>query len=98
MAVLLNAADEQVCAFFRKKLCPDEHFFQYLAKRLTETAGITLWPSNRRHIRFAPGSNHPDTLALAELQALRHSPDWLARKVGDDTALRFLDETEGAAA
>ena len=97
LAALLNEADEQVCAFFRKKLCPDEHFFQYLAKGLPETAGITLWPSNRRHIRFAPGSNHPDTLALAELQALRPSPDWLARKVGDDTALRFLDETEGAA-
>ena len=57
-----------------------------------------LYPSNRRYIRFAPSSNHPDTLALAELQALRHSPNWLARKVDEDTALRFLDETEGAAA
>ena len=57
-----------------------------------------LWPNNRRHIRFAPGSNHPDMLALAELQDLRHSPNLLASKVDDDTALRFLDEIEGTAA
>ncbi|WP_225747827.1 beta-1,6-N-acetylglucosaminyltransferase [Eikenella sp. Marseille-P7795] len=106
LQTLLHAADEPTCAFFRKKLCPDEHFFQYLVKRLPENersefrpnAGLTLFPHNRRYIRFAPGSNHPDILALPELHALQNGQNWLARKVADDTALRFLAETEEGAA
>lgn len=92
LQTLLNAADENACQQFRRKLCPDEHFFQYLVKRLPENSRLTLFPNNRRYIRFAPGGNHPQTLPLAELRGLQASPNWLARKVEEATALRWLDE------
>lgn len=90
LETLLDAADEQACDFFRHKLCPDEHFFQYLVKRLPENSKLTLFPHNRRHVRFAPGGNHPQTLKLAELYALQERPNWLARKADEETALHFL--------
>lgn len=90
--ILLAAYDKQVHDFFRKKLCPDEHFFQYLAQ---EQAGkLHLIKDNRRFIRFQVGQNHPDTLSLADVQAAQQAGFWFARKVAQNDLLTFVQQTE----
>lgn len=67
---------------FRRKLCPDEHFFQTLAE--AHAAELTLVRDNRRYIRFAGSANHPDWLNQADLSAACQQGYWFARKVSPE--------------
>ena len=64
--LLLDAAAD-MRPFFQRKLCPDEHFFQFIAQR--HAAQLALHNDNRRCIRFAHGANHPDWQTLPQVQA-----------------------------
>lgn len=67
---------------FRRKLCPDEHFFQTLAE--AHAAELTLMRDNRRYIRFTDTANHPDWLNEADLSAACGKGYWFARKVSPE--------------
>lgn len=89
LQALLAAATDETQAYFRHKLCPDEHFFQHLLAKLPET--LHHINHNRRYIRFSGRGNHPQWLNLVQLQQLSHGSNWFARKVQVDTACAFLD-------
>lgn len=87
---LLKAADSQTQQFFRHKLCPDEHFFQYLLEKLPENT-LQHHNNNRRFIVFSGKKNHPETLELQQLQTLyEKSESWFARKVQTNDALTLF--------
>lgn len=73
---------------FEKKLVPDEHFFQHIAHQLA--GSLNHINANHRHIRFAQGANHPDTLSLDELWAAKKNGAWFARKVSPENQTRWL--------
>ena len=93
---LQNLFDESLgdsSDYFAKKLVPDEHFFQYIVKRLPEK--FNLIEDDHRFIRFNDTANHPDFLSLDDLWAAQRSGAWFARKVSPQNAARFLEyETE----
>ena len=89
LQALLAAANNDTQAYFRHKLCPDEHFFQYLLARLPET--VHHINHNRRYLCFHGSGNHPQWLDLPQLQQLGGSENWFARKVHTNTALALLD-------
>ena len=89
LQALLAAANNDTQAYFRHKLCPDEHFFQYLLARLPET--VHHINHNRRYLCFHGSGNHPRWLDLPQLQQLGGSENWFARKVHTNTALALLD-------
>lgn len=89
-ALLNEKALDKAVLRFEKKLCPDEHFFQYLASRLPEN--ITLINNNQRFIRFQAGKNHPDELNIDILLRAKKDGFWFARKVNEATLMRFLEQ------
>lgn len=74
--------------YFAKKLVPDEHFFQYIAK--TQPEKFNLINDNHRFVRIPEGGNHADFLSLDELWAARKNGAWFARKVSPEHMARFL--------
>lgn len=84
---LLAAEHDGTGAYFRRKLCPDEHIFQYLLAQRPHA--FSHHNDNRRHIRFQGNANHPDWLALPELAQLP-AHYWFARKTEQSTALAYL--------
>lgn len=69
-------------AHFRRKLCPDEHFFQILAEH--HAGSLNHIRDNRRLIRFGAGANHPDWLDVPQLQQAQQQGFWFARKASAD--------------
>lgn len=86
LQLLLDAAAD-MRPFFRHKLCPDEHFFQFIAQR--HAAQLRLHNDNRRCIRFAHGANHPDWQTLPQVQAAFEQGFWFVRKVRPDVMQAF---------
>lgn len=73
--------------YFRKKLVPDEHFFQYiiLLNKLEKYV-----ENYHRYINFIGSANHPEMLDIKELLQLDKEKYWVARKVNDVVALDYL--------
>lgn len=83
-------SDAHIQNFFAHKLCPDEHFFQYL---ISHRPNPPQHDHNRRFIQFSGTQNHPQWLAIPELLSLSCHPEfWFARKVHDHDALQFLEQ------
>jgi len=88
-ALLITSASVEYKDFFKKKLCPDEHFFQLL----TLEKNIPISNNNRRFIVFKEqynNGNSPLYLSIESLLSARESKFWFARKVKKDIALNFL--------
>ena len=90
--MLLTAADDGAQDFFRRKLCPDEHFFQYLAAAPALQSQLNHIRDNHRYIRFTGSGNHPVLLDVPQLRQAAAAGSWFARKVDDETALAFWRE------
>lgn len=86
--ILFQEALSEPSDFFAKKLCPDEHFFQYIAAQHQDK--LNLIQENHRFIRFQTGKNHPDELSLDDLWAAQKQGFWFARKVNAQNLQRFL--------
>ncbi|MDO4433504.1 MAG: beta-1,6-N-acetylglucosaminyltransferase [Alysiella sp.] len=84
--ILFQAAlSSDAADFFEKKLCPDEHFFQYIVQNLP--AGCLKHINhNRRYIAFK--GNHPNWLTVTQLPELTKQY-WFARKADDDFLLKY---------
>ncbi len=81
--LLLESISEQDRLFFRKKLCPDEHFFQYIIAR-TPSLKILLASENKRYIIFDRNQNRgasPIFLSLDQLKVAQKQGAWFARKI-----------------
>lgn len=79
--------------YFRKKLVPDEHFFQYiiLLNKLEKYV-----ENYHRYIDFIGNANHPEILNLDKLLSLDREKYWIARKVNDDVALNYLEKLKSS--
>lgn len=85
---MLNALSDEDLSFFRKKLCPDEHIFQYIIEK--NNLHSYLVKNNKRYIDLAENKNHPRYIELPELKQLSKSSYWITRKVRPDTAVEFI--------
>lgn len=88
MKKLLSIVTKDEEAYFRYKLVPDEHFFQYLI--LKNNLQNTIH-DNKRYIKFIGSANHPENLNYEELTCLDRSKYWIARKVEPGIALNYLE-------
>ena len=70
--------------------CPDEHYFQTLAARLS----LPVMPENFRYIDFPAGQNSPKVLNLADIDRLQQSPAFFARKFESGTSAALLDRLD----
>lgn len=87
MKKLLAIVTEETKNYFRHKLVPDEHFFQYLIIKNNLENYIY---NNKRYIYFIGSANHPENLYLEDLIDIDSSEYWIARKVNKDVALNYL--------
>lgn len=88
LELLLKQIDSNIICFFEKKLCPDEHFFQYILERFNLKQYNQC--DNRRFIDLPDNKNHPRYIELDELKELAKQDYWMARKVKENTLLTFL--------
>lgn len=80
------------CAiFFKNKLCPDEHFFQYLILKCDLASKITN--NNKRYIVFDKSyqnGSSPRFLDIESLKKIDNQTFWFSRKVQKETINLFL--------
>lgn len=79
--------------FFRKKLCPDEHFFQYLVVKNMLLNQVSTF-GNKRFIifdQFYQRGSSPIFLDLDQLIQAKNKNYWFARKVEGNTMSQFYD-------
>ncbi|MEG0408984.1 MAG: beta-1,6-N-acetylglucosaminyltransferase [Bacilli bacterium] len=91
LEILINSISESDLNFFRKKLCPDEHFFQYLVKKNGLLDRISS-EGNKRYIIFNPDfqrGSSPIFLEYKELEEAHESHYWFARKVDVSIMRKF---------
>ena len=88
-AEMFNSVSPSYKSLFKKKLCPDEHFFQLLAK----DSNIKIANDNKRFIVFDKkykNGNNPYYLNNEDLLSAKECGFWFARKVDKNIALQFL--------
>lgn len=88
-ALLINNVSIEHKDFFKKKLCPDEHFFQFISNE----KNIPIANCNKRFIVFKEehnNGNSPLYLNNEDLLSASKFGFWFARKVRKDVALSFL--------
>ncbi|MWQ75867.1 conjugal transfer protein [Glaesserella parasuis] len=73
--------------FFKYKVCPDEHFFQYIVYKYNLMEFVK---ENKRYLVWC--GNHPKYLELEEILNVRSKSNdiWVVRKVTCDVALNYL--------
>lgn len=83
LKILMKSITSQDLDFFKNKLCPDEHFFQYLIIKNNMLNKIHEH-GNKRFIKFDPNFQHgssPIYLNLEQLINAQKENYWFARKV-----------------
>lgn len=91
LEVLMKSITNDDLNFFRKKLCPDEHFFQYLVvknKMLDKVSDC----GNKRLIKFDLDFQHgssPIFLNVEQLINAQKQNYWFARKVEAEEMKKF---------
>lgn len=93
---LLKSIDNDDLIFFKNKLCPDEHFFQFLIEKSGLLNHITS-QGNKRYIIFDKNyqrGSSPIFLDLPELYTAKQSGYWFARKVCQKTMAKFYNEID----
>lgn len=92
LQVIMNSITPEIDNFFKKKLCPDEHYYQYLVYKnnlypLLSTTG------NKRFIVFDKefnNGNNPIFLDIEQLKSIDSNKYWFARKVKTNTINSYL--------
>lgn len=93
LEILMNTITEHDINMFKNKLCPDEHFFQYLLVKNNLLSKISA-TGNNRYIVFDKNynnGNNPKYLSIDELHQLK-SRFFFARKVDVATQLKYYEE------
>lgn len=94
LEIILNSVTESDLIFFKKKLCPDEHFFQYLIKKNDLISNISS-QGNKRFIvfdnNFQRGSS-PIFLNRTRLDHAEKHGYWFARKVQQSIMKEYYQE------
>ncbi len=88
-AEIINKTSSQYEQSFKKNLCPDEHFFQYLA----HNNNLNVANMNKRFIIFDKSyhnGNSPLYLNHQQIIEAKEKGFWFARKVDRSMALAFL--------
>ena len=85
---------DEYSQFFKRKLVPDEHFFQTLIQeKLVSQIGFSN--DNKRLIIFDKAVNHgnsPLYLDVPQLEQAKSAGFWFARKVRQDIAMQWLEK------
>ncbi|OFV45931.1 MULTISPECIES: beta-1,6-N-acetylglucosaminyltransferase [Oligella] len=93
LLTLYESISVEDISFFKKKLCPDEHFFQYLVEKNKLSSKVST-EGNKRFIVFNPSyqrGSSPVFLSLSELKTSSQVGYWFARKVDQATMEVFYD-------
>ncbi len=91
LEILINSISAKDISFFEKKLCPDEHFFQYLVAKNNLLSQLSS-EGNKRYIVFDSAYQHgssPIWLNPKQLQEAFGSGYWFARKVQPEVISEF---------
>lgn len=91
LILLFNSIEESDLQLFKRKLCPDEHFFQYLVLKNNLLSQISP-QGNKRYIVFNSTYQHgssPVWLNTNQLQEAINTGDWFARKVHPELISEF---------
>ena len=95
LEILMTSITGNDLNFFRKKLCPDEHFFQYLVVKNNLLANLSK-DGNKRFIHFdlsfQRGSS-PIFLDYEQLILAKKNQFWLARKVEPKEMQKFYQKS-----
>lgn len=92
-AEIINKTSSQYEQSFKKNLCPDEHFFQFLAY----DNDCKVANTNKRFIVFDKkhnNGNSPLYLNYQQIVEAKENGSWFARKVDKKTALEFLQKSK----
>lgn len=95
LQILMENLDQKFIENYRYKLCPDEHFFQYLVKKANLERYLSH-ESNKRYIIFDPSYQHgssPIFLNIDVLNEQKNSDKWFARKVEPHVISEFLSKS-----
>ena len=90
---MMSSITREDIEFFRKKLCPDEHFFQYLIIKNMLLNQIST-SGNKRFIifdQFYQRGSSPIFLDLDQLIEAKSKNYWFARKVERNTMSKFYE-------
>lgn len=90
---ILNSISVEDMDFFRKKLCPDEHFFQYLVIKNSLLAKVSS-SGNKRFIIFDENyqrGSSPIFLTAKHLLEAKSEKYWFARKVEQKVMYEFYN-------
>ena len=90
---ILDSISVEDIEFFRKKLCPDEHFFQYLVIKNSLLANISSL-GNKRFIIFDENyqrGSSPIFLTTKHLLKAKSEQYWFARKVEQKVMYEFYN-------
>lgn len=90
---ILNSISVEDIEFFRKKLCPDEHFFQYLVIKNALLSNISS-VGNKRFIIFDENyqrGSSPIFLSVKYLLQAKTEQYWFARKVEQKVMYEFYN-------
>lgn len=94
LELILHSITDADFNFFKKKLCPDEHFFQYLIKKNNLISKISS-EGNKRFIvfdnNFQRGSS-PIFLNKEQLNQAKKHGYWFARKVEQGIMKEFYEQ------
>ena len=91
LEILINSITGSDLNFFRKKLCPDEHFFQYLIVKNKMLDKVSVY-GNKRFIKFDPNfqrGSSPIFLNTEQLSNVQKQNYWFARKVEPKEMQKF---------
>lgn len=92
LKVILNSIDYETNEIFRKKLCPDEHYYQYLVYKNDLQSHLSQ-TGNRRFIIFDKdynNGNNPVFLDINDIKNIDKNKYWFARKVTPNTINSYL--------
>lgn len=93
LQTILNSISAEDMDFFRKKLCPDEHFFQYLVVKNNFLDTISK-EGNKRNIIFDANyqrGSSPVFLSIDQLREAKNNKFWFARKVEPNVMCEFYN-------
>lgn len=93
LEILIQSITQKDIDFFKNKLCPDEHFFQYLVVKNKMLNKVSI-EGNKRYIffdkKYQRGSS-PIFLNLEQLEYARDKQNWFARKVEAEVMSEFYN-------
>lgn len=92
LEIMMFSIDKDYINSFSRKLCPDEHFFQYLVKKNNLMDKLSI-DSNKRFIVFDPDYQHGSSPIFLDLETLKvnnESSYWFSRKVQPNVIEEFI--------